>query len=66
MPGTIGGGIVVIGFFAFIIGAILFAAEVKSRGTVEIPGLGSFSGPVWFIMMIVGILMMVGGWSTPF
>jgi len=66
MAWIIGAGVFVIGFFTSIIGAILLAYNVKGTGKAEIPGVGDFSGPVWFIMMIVGIVFMVTGWTMPF
>lgn len=65
MPGQIGTGIFLLGLFSFIVGAILLAADIKGQGSADTQW-GKFKGPVWFVFMIFGIVIMIVGWTIPF
>jgi len=61
---SIGAGVLLIGVLSFLVGIILFLLGVKSRGEAETEW-GSFSGPVWFILVILGLILMAAGWMMP-
>lgn len=65
MSWIIGGGVFVIGVVSLFIGFILLAKEVKGTGEIDTKW-GTFSGPVWFIFIALGIILMVAGWLIPF
>lgn len=65
MSQIIGAGLMVLGFIAFLIGAVLLYFDVKGQGEIETQ-MGYFRGPVWFIFMIFGIVTMIVGWMMPF
>ena len=62
--GIIGSGVFLIGLLAFSIGLLFFLLGVKSRGEVDTEW-GRFSGPVWFILVALGIILMAAGWMLP-
>jgi hypothetical protein len=57
-------GIVALGLFGVFLGLIILAIGSRSRGEMEIE-LGSFKGPVWFLIMIFGIFISVLGMVIP-
>jgi hypothetical protein len=62
--GPIGTGIFLLGSLPLLIAIILFLLGVRSRGTAD-TAWGSFSGPVWFILLALGIVMMAAGLMSP-
>lgn len=64
MTGGIGVGVFLFGVLSLFIGIALLAAEIKGEGAIETKW-GSFGGPVWFIFMIFGIVIMIVGYMIP-
>jgi hypothetical protein len=62
---AVGLGVFALGGLSLLIGFILLVVEAKSQGSIETQW-GNFKGPVWFIFMIFGIVMMIVGWMMPF
>lgn len=65
MSWTFGVGVFIIGLISLFIGIILLILEREEEGAIETKW-GVFAGPVWFIFMIFGIVMMIVGWLMPF
>jgi hypothetical protein len=54
------GFVLAVGFLAFVAGfAVLFTGS-KSKGSMNI-SLGEFKGPAWFLLIVIGILLMAFG-----
>ena len=67
MPaGQIGLGVFLIGVISLIIGIMLLIAGIEEGEAGIETKWGTFIGPPWFIFMIVGIFLMVIGWTIPF
>ncbi len=62
--GPIGSTVAGIGVLALIIGIILLLLGITSRGSMDTE-YGRFSGPIWFILMAFGIVLMVIGAMSP-
>ncbi len=62
--GSIGSVFVAVGVIAFIIGLFLFFAGVKSHGSMDTQ-YGRFSGPVWFIFLAFGLVLILLGVVSP-
>ena len=45
-----------VGALLFLIGVLLLLGGVKSRGKID-TDLGKYSGPVWFIFIALGAVM---------
>ena len=54
------GIIVGVGAISLLIGLILLALEIKEKGSIETE-FGKFTGPVWFILIALGIILMAIG-----
>jgi hypothetical protein len=64
MTGGIGVGVFLFGVLSLFIGIALLTAKTKGEGAIETKW-GSFGGPVWFIFMIFGIVIMIVGYMIP-
>jgi uncharacterized membrane protein YhhN len=62
--GRVGAIVFLIGLFSFLIGGYLYYEGNRSRGSMETQW-GKFSGPVWFILIAFGIVLMVVGATLP-
>ena len=62
--GPIGSGVFMIGLLTFLVGLLLFLLDVRSRGEIDTEW-GRFSGPVWFILVALGIILMAAGVMLP-
>ncbi|MEM3660360.1 MAG: hypothetical protein QXU11_08105 [Thermoproteota archaeon] len=54
------GLIAVVGGLSLLIGLLLLALEIKEKGSIETE-FGKFTGPVWFILIALGIILMAIG-----
>jgi hypothetical protein len=48
----------IIGVLSLLIGFILLGLNIHSRGEMETE-IGRFKGPVWFILIAFGLMLMV-------
>jgi len=62
--GPIGSGVFLIGLLSCSFGFLLFFLEVRSRGAID-TRWGKFSGPIFFILIAFGLVLMVTGWMLP-
>lgn len=62
--GPIDGIFVFVGGIAFLLGLFLLFAGVTSRGSMSTE-YGKFSGPVWFILIAFGLVLILAGASLP-
>jgi hypothetical protein len=54
------GSIGLVGIISILIGVALLAAEKNQRGEMEVE-VGKFKGPVWFILIAFGLVLLFIG-----
>jgi len=57
-------GIVALGMMTTLIGLIVLAIGSRSRGEMDIE-IGSFKGPIWFLIIVFGIFVSLLGFVAP-
>jgi len=62
--GSIGSIFVLVGIISFLLGLFLLFAGVRARGSMDTE-YGRFSGPVWFILIAFGLVLILVGANLP-
>ena len=52
------GTLTTVGLFSILIGFILYFLRSRSRGEMDLE-IGKFKGPVWFLLIVLGLFLMI-------
>jgi uncharacterized membrane protein len=59
-----GGGLIVVGWLSLMIGVVLLYLNQKQHASMDVE-FGNFSGPVYFIFLAAGIVLIFLGMVIP-